>query len=276
MKRFLIRTSRTLALIYAGLLLLVAGCQSTLLYHPVRGSETELLARAARERMEPWRDAQGALIGWRRANPGARNRLVIFHGNAGFALHRVHYADAFSTLGGGAEWEVYIVEYPGYGARGGSPGKDAFIAAGRAAIESLPTTDVRPVFVLGESIGSGTASAVAGAMPGKIAGVAAVIPFARLAEVAGEKFPILPTGLLLRDKFDNIAALSAFTGPVGVVVASNDEVIGASQGRKLHDSLATRKHLIVLEGAGHNDFPVAPDAPWFRELSDFLLGPAAR
>jgi hypothetical protein len=43
-----------------------------------------------------------------------------------------------------------------------------------------------------------------------------VIPFARLVEVAKWHFPYLPVGLLLRDKFDNVAALEKYRGPCGV------------------------------------------------------------
>ena len=93
---------------------------------------------------------------------------------------------------------------------------------------------------------------------------------ARLAEVAKAKFPWLPVSLLLRDKYDNVAALSAFRKPVVFVIAENDEVVGAAQGRKLHDAFQGPKKLIVLPGATHNNFPTEPSAGWFRELSEFL------
>ena len=97
-----------------------------------------------------------------------------------------------------------------------------------------------------------------------------MIPFARLEEVAKEKFPWLPVSLLLRDKFDNIAALATFHGPVAFVIAENDEVVGAAQGRKLHGAYAGPKKLIVLPGAMHNHFPTEPGAQWFRDANDFV------
>ena len=266
--RSLLRLARVCVLVYVGLCLTVAGCQNKMLYFPTRHSESAALAHAAESGMEPWRDAQGKLIGWTRPAPRATARLLVFHGNAGCALDRICYVDAFG--GEGRMWEVCIMEYPGYGAREGSPGKDNFIAAGRAAVENLLATDKRPVFLLGESIGSGTAAALAGAMPEQIAGVAMVIPFARLEEVAKAKFPWLPVSLLLRDKFDNIAALAPFRGPAVFVIAENDEVVGPAQGRKLHAAYAGPKKLIVLPGATHNNFPTEPDAQWFRDVRDFL------
>ena len=49
--------------------------------------------------------------------PGAAGRLLAFHGNAGMAVERAYMAQAF-----GADFEVTVVEYPGFGARPGDPG----------------------------------------------------------------------------------------------------------------------------------------------------------
>jgi hypothetical protein len=273
MKTILLRLGRGLLLLYVVLLLLVAGCQNRILYQPRRGSEEAFIAAGGRENIRPWRDAQGRLIGWHRANPRAANRLVVFHGNAGCALDRGYYMDAFEHVGGGADWEVWLFEYPGYGPRPGSPGRSAFIPAGRTALQGLLAADSRPLFLLGESIGSGTACALAGEIPERIAGLALVVPIARLLDVAREKFPWLPVGLLLRDRFDNIASLASYHGPVAVVVASSDEVVGAAQGRTLHAAYGGPKLLIVLDGAGHNSFDIQPHAEWFGKVSRFLLSP---
>lgn len=267
--RSLFRLARVCALVYVGLCLVVAGCQHRMLYFPTKQTEPDALVRAADIGLEPWRDAQGNLIGWTRPAPRAEARLVVFHGNAGCAIDRSYYAEALGTMRTGA-WEVFIFEYPGYGSRDGSPGKDGFIAAGRAAVENLAAADKRRIFLLGESIGSGTAAALAGALPDKISGLIMIIPFARLVEVAKEKLPWLPVTLLLKDKFDNIAALANYKRPVAVVIAEKDEVVGAAQGRKLHESYAGPKKLIILPGATHNNFPTDPDASWFREASDFV------
>jgi len=88
--------------------------------------------------------------------------------------------------------------------------------------------------------------------------------------VAKAKFPWLPVSLLLRDKFDNIAALANYKGPVAFIVAEDDEIVGAAQGWKLHAAYTGPKKLIVLPGATHNNFPTEPGAQWFREVSDFM------
>lgn len=271
-KRILLRVLRCVALAYVAVILFVAGCQRSMLYFPEKMDEPAAIAKAKRERLEPWRNAKGEIIGWREPNPKARNRMVVFHGNAGSASDRSYYVEGFQSLNGGADWEVFIFEYPGYAARPGTPGKDAFIELGKAALEELAATDKRPLYVLGESIGSGTASAMAGRLPDKVAGCFLIIPFSRLEEVAKARFPFLPIGLLLRDKFDNPAELATFKGRLAVVVAENDEVLSAEQGRRVHAAYPGQKLLIMLPGATHNNFPIQSTAEWYRQASEYILG----
>ena len=265
--KLLRRFARILILAYLGLMLFLGACQNKLLYFASRASEAELLSVAKAENLEPWQDSAGSIIGWRTKNNSAPRRIVVFHGNAGYALHRTYYTDALARHG----WQVFLFEYPGYGARAGSPGRATFIPAGRSALEQLLAEDSRPLFVLGESIGSGTASALAAELPDRIRGLALIIPFARLVEVAKWHFPYLPVGVLLRDKFDNIDALGKYRGPVVFVVAEKDEVVSPQQGHKLHDSYGGGpKLLITWPDATHNNFPSNFSAEWWKQLSDFL------
>ena len=266
MKKGFLRIARIGVLAYVGLLLFLAACQNTMIYYPSRASQVALLQEAEDEGLQPWKNPEGAVIGWHTSKPAAPRRIVVFHGNAGYALHRTYYTEALSRLG----WDVFLFEYPGYGARDGSPGRAAFLTEGRAALDQLLAADARPLFLLGESVGSGTAAALAAELPEKIRGVAMVIPFARLVEVAKWHFPYLPVGLLLRDKFDNVEALEKYRGPVVVVVAEKDEVVSAAQGFKLHEGYTGPKHLITLAGAKHNDFPTNFSAEWWKEMTAFL------
>src|SRR6185436_2163768 len=102
--RSLFRLARIPVLVYVGLCLVVAGCQNKMLYFPTKCTEHDALARAKEAGLEPWRDARGKLIGWKRPAPHAATRLVVFHGNAGCAVDRSYYADAFGGPAGRAGW----------------------------------------------------------------------------------------------------------------------------------------------------------------------------
>jgi pimeloyl-ACP methyl ester carboxylesterase len=265
------RLAFSLLRIYVVILVLVACLQRKLLFFPTRSDEPHAIAAARHAGLEPWRDANGKLIGWRCGKSGA-NKLLVFHGNAGSAVNRSYYADGFCPLDGGRQWDVWICEYPGYGARAGSPGRKAFADAARSAARQLTAMDARPLFVLGESIGSGVACDLAASEPKLVRGLILVTPFARLADVAAEKFPFLPVKYLLRDRWDNVAALAECRVPVAVLIAGRDEVVGTRQGELLFEKIAGKKKRWDFPEATHNSEDIFAVTPWAGEVSDFLMG----
>jgi len=279
-KRFLLIVLRVVALIYLGAVALFAGLQRHLLYFPSRapGSEEKMSRIAAPLGLEPWRDAQGQRIGWRQVpSPGAQpgHRMVVFHGNAGCAFDRSQYAIGFGHLDQGQTWQVYLFEYPGYDTRPGQPSQDSFCTAGRAAMAQLAAEDSRPIYLTGESLGTGLACALAGEMPQKVAGVFLMTPFAALGEVASHHYPWLPVNLILRDRWENAAALRKYHGPVAVMIAGEDEVVTAAQGQKLYDGYTGPKNRWIDADATHHTVSNSATLPWWREVSDFLLESAA-
>lgn len=274
MLRLLFRLARALVVAWIGLILLVAVFQRSFIYFPTIASEKALEGEAQRQGLEAWRNTAGETIGWRRppaSTPRATNRLLVFHGNAGYALNRCYYVSGFGDLEGGRTWEIYLLEYPGYGARGGSPSEKSINTAAAAALTTLREEDSRPIFVLGESFGSGPACALAAAYPREVSGVFLVTPFARLGDVAAHHYSLLPVRYLLRDRWDNVAALTNYPGRVAARIAGDDEVVTASQGWLLMDGFRGPKRSWVVRGARHNDVVVAGKEPWWREVSNFLL-----
>lgn len=255
---------------YLLLLVVFTSLQRKLLYYPSRHAQNEAVHAAQGVGLEPWRNVSGEIIGWQSAQPpreGA-HRLLVLHGNAGSAIDRFNYVDGFAKLHSPA-WDVRILEYPGYGARPGSPSRDSFAAAGREAIREW-TGGSGPVFLLGESIGGGVACDLAADEPGTVGGLILITPFARLSDVAQMHFPWLPIQLILKDRWDNAAALKAYAGPVAVLLAGRDEVVGTAQGQSLFEAVKSPKRRWFFPNATHNDLEIYSVA-WAREVSGFLL-----
>ena len=271
MRKKLLRAAFRLAAIYAILLAVLFALQDRLIYFPRTDSEPRLMQEARAAGLEPWRDARGQLIGWRRPAPAASCRAVLFHGNAGCAIDRAPFAEALGGLADGRTWEVHLFEYPGYGARPGTPARKTIEDSARAALRELVTADSRPLYLLGESIGSGPACSLAAEFGERIAGVGLIVPMSSLADTAAHHYPFVPRWLL-RGQFDNIAALRTYRGPVAFILAGEDEIVTTADGLRLHDGYGGPKFLKVLPGVGHNEIDQSPDAPWWRELSDFLTG----
>ena len=72
---------------YLAVLLLATVFQRDLIYFPSRASENELLGRAQESDCRPWLNGAGKIIGWKNAESRkeAKGRIMILHGNAGFA-----------------------------------------------------------------------------------------------------------------------------------------------------------------------------------------------
>lgn len=274
MKRQLLRLARSLAVAWLVVVAVMAVWQDSLIYFPARARAEALIAEANRPGLEPWRDTGGEIIGWRKpraAAAQAAHRLIVFHGNAGYALHRWSYVAGFGALDEGRLWDVHLFEYPGYGARSGHVGEHAFNAAAASAFESLRAEDARPIHLLGESIGSGPACMLAARAPEEVAGLCLVTPLARLADVAAHHYPFLPVRLILRDRWDNVAALTNYRGRLAMRLAGRDEIVPPAQSRMLFDRFSGPKRLWVEPGAGHNTLDMMPANAWWREASDFLL-----
>lgn len=268
-----IRLVRTALLAYVAVLVLFATFQRRMIYFPTRAAQSALLAEAARIGVEPWREDGGGLIGWvvRARSQPARCRVLVFHGNAGLALHRTYYADGF---GSAMDADVYLLEYPGYGARAGSPSEAALLDAGERALRQLAREAPSPVILVGESIGSGVAAGVAARAPELVAGIVFITPMSSLADVAAYHYPFLPVRLFLADRYPVVEWLRSYRGPIAVTLAEDDEVIPKQIGQRVHDTYAGLKRLWIKPGS-HNTMLAEMDEAWWREVASFMLRPTA-
>jgi len=265
-----------LAVAAAGLVLAWLG-QRRLLYFAERQDREAAERRARSLGLEAWTGAGGELLGWRARHAGgaARGRLVVFHGNAGTALDRGYFVDAFAVAVPGLPLDVYLAEYPGYGPRPGSPTEATLVAAAREAIAAARRDGPGPVLVAGESLGSGVAALAAAAEPAAVDGLLLVTPLASVPAGARRHYPIVP-GFIHRDTYRADLLLPSYGGPVAFLVAGRDEVVFTDLGLALHAAYPGPKRLWVDEGAGHNTVAWDPSSPRFREMVEFLLGRGGR
>ncbi|HTY89490.1 MAG TPA: alpha/beta hydrolase [Candidatus Acidoferrum sp.] len=254
----------TLVIGYGSLVLAVAVFQRRLIYFPRTIPPALAEAAAAETGFVPWRNASGQIIGWKLpAHSPPSASVLIVHGNAGCAIDRGYLAGPIHEA---APVDVYVLEYPGYGPRAGSPSKSTLLAAGEEALHSLP--DDRPNYIIGESIGAGVVCHLAGAHSAKVAGLVLFAPYHDLATVAQRRMPFLPAFFLLADRFRPAQDLAHYQGPVKMVIAGSDEIIPADYGRRLFDEYSGPKSLQIIPGARHND--IAEQSPgWWGQVFEF-------
>lgn len=277
--RAALKVLRIAVLVYFGLAVVLAVGQRRYIYYPERESAERLRLMAQASGLEPWLAENGEAIGWRTtpvpAGQGSGRVVLVFHGNAGYAIHRAYFVDALMGLPNRSVEAVYLFEYPGYGARPGEPSEKTIKQAASAALEMLTRAGDARVYLLGESLGGGVASYLAGAYPDRVAGVFLATPFSSLVEVAKHHYPILPVSLFMRERYDNVAALKTYHGPLAVLVAAHDEVVPAELGKRLYESYAGPKRLFE-DDASHNTLLYDARAEWWLGAWDFLFtaGPA--
>jgi len=202
-------------------------------------------------RLDPWvRD--GVIVGYRREVPSPDTVWLMMHGNAGQASNRDYVLEHLS-----ANDALYVLEYPGYGARSGSPSRSSIDAAARQAYNDLRTIYPQtPVCVIGESIGSGPAAMLA-TLPQPPDKMVLITPFDSLYRVASRRFFFLPVWLLLLDRWDNVAALRDYQGEIDIFGAKADRVIPVHHAKSLAEACQNATfHLIP---GGHNDWSLSDE-----------------
>jgi len=201
--------------------------------------------------------------------PGAvRGTALVFHGNAGHVGDRAFYAHALAPLG----WRVILAEYPGYGPRTGMLGEASLVADASESIALAHHQYGGPLLLVGESLGAAVAAAAGARHRDLTAGLLLITPWDRLAHVGSYHYPWLPVKWLLRDDYDSLAHLATFDRPVVVAVAERDSIVPTQLGIALHAALGGPKHLVVINGSDHNDWPDRVDALWWRTAIAFALG----
>lgn len=257
----------TLLLTYLLMLLAVFLLQRKMIYFPDRYTpeqQTELMANL---HLRPWPSA-GAIRGMMSQTPLTQTQgtIVVFHGNAGSAVHRTYYIEALQRLG----YRVIVAEYPGYGARPGPPSEAALVKDGIETAKMALQAFKEPLFLCGESLGSGVVAGIIASKQVPVKGLLLITPFDSMAKVAQHHYWFFFAKWLLKDKFDNIEKLSDYGGYSAVILAEQDDVIPNNRTLALFDALPAAKKLWRFEKAGHNSLPLAPWQPWWREAMQFI------
>ncbi len=250
----------------AAIAIFIAGIvmfQDRLLYFPAKAAVAELPAD-----LQAW-PTPAALIGLLAEPPGRAvlGTAIVFHGNAGHAGHRQPYAQALHHLG----LRVILAEYPGYGSRDGAPGQAVLVEDASRTIALAAARFGRPLLVIGESLGAAVAAAAGVHMAASIDGLLLITPWDKLAHVASHHYPWLPVGWLLRDRYDTVENLREANLPLVIVIAEHDEIVPARLGRALHAAVGAAHPLVVVPGAGHNDWLGRVDDDWWQATLAPLL-----
>lgn len=194
--------------------------------------------------------------------------VLFFSGNAGNRAMRAPFAAALAARG----IATMLVDYRGYGGNPGRPSESGLAVDARAArayLAQRPDVDPTSIVYFGESLGTGVAVRLATEQPPRALVLRS--PYTSLVDVGRRHYPFLPVNLLLSDRFASIDRIGSLDCPVLVIAGTNDSIVPADQSERLFEAAgSSRKKLLMIDGADHNDYEMLAGPELIDTTVDFI------
>jgi uncharacterized protein len=258
-RRWFVRVTRLLLLITGIPLVVLAGCQSKLIYFPrpyAPGTTAEWAQRTAGKRID-FKTSQGNQRAFLQGNlTTPRNLWIVCGGNGTIALDWSEWLDEHAPK----QDAWLLVDFPGYGDCEGAPTpgriRESLKTAVPLAIQQIGWSgkvDPGKLRFFGHSLGG--AACLIAASEFKIQRGVLIAPFTSTMDMS-RAMTGLPLGFLVWHRFDNSARLAdlAARGPGEVIVfhGTDDEAIPVWMSRTLAAQQKQIVRLREIPGGRHN------------------------
>ena len=191
--------------------------------------------------------------------------ILFLHGNAGNIGGRLEKISLFNKMG----FNVFIIDYRGYGNSQGKPTELGINADARAAFDYLVTRDDidrTKIIVYGVSLGG--VPAVDLATQRDVAGLIVDSSFTNAADMAKKILPFVP-GFMLKTKMRSDEKIKEITVPKMIMHSIDDETVPFKLGQNLYSVASEPKVFLQMEG-GHNDGLIYNADRFESGIMDFL------
>lgn len=178
--------------------------------------------------------------------------ILLFTGNAQNALSVAPIV--FNALH--EKFTIATMNYRSYGKSEGKPSAKALESDATAFANHIEEQfKGRAVYLMGISLGTGVASAVAPNLNRRpAAGIILTVPFDSMANVAKGAYPFLPVHFLIKHHFDNVSNLAKTPSPIAILRAGNDEVIPAKFTQNLSENINNLVFDYTFENMAHTEY----------------------
>lgn len=239
-------------LVYLGLCLLMMFFENSLTYFPAKYPVGNWQP-AGLEFEDAWFTADDGtkLHGWYVPVEEPTAVVLFCHGNAGNITGRL---DVMQFSQQRLNASLLMFDYRGYGRSEGSPHEQGVLMDARAARQWLAEKSGLPeqeIVLWGESIGGAVAVDLA-ASEGA-GGLILEDTFTSLPAVAAYHYPWLPVRLLMRGRFDSLAKIGNYHGPLLMIHGDADTIVPYHFGQQLFAAANEPKRFVTEPGHDHND-----------------------
>ena len=173
--------------------------------------------------------------------------ILFFHGNAGSLENRIYKLNDISKL----DLNYLIVAYRGFSGNRGTPTEEGLYKDARAAKYWLNLNNIsdQNIIVYGESLG--TAVAIDLAKDHKFAGVILESPFTSMLKLSRKYYAWLPTGILLKDKYETDKKIKKVFSPILVLHGKKDNIVPFEMGEALFKLANNPKYNYFVDNDDH-------------------------
>jgi fermentation-respiration switch protein FrsA (DUF1100 family) len=184
---------------------------------------------------------------------GSKDLAIVHHGRGGNLYNRAFLAQQLVNQ----KLSVLLYDYRGYGESTGVVRLIHLIPDG-LLVNDFANSKLgyapSQIITVGESIGTGTACAVA--QERRCAAIFLQSPFTSLPQEAKDSFPLLhiyPDWCFPNPKFENIDYVKTPHPPLLIIHGEGDKQIPSAHSRSLFDAALEPKQLVLLPHAGHRN-----------------------
>jgi pimeloyl-ACP methyl ester carboxylesterase len=234
------------------LMLAVSGCKNALLYYPYKHLVATPASIGLAYEDVSFNTEDGVILkGWWVPKQGARAVVLFCHGNGGNISFLLDTISIFHSL----NLDVFVFDYRGYGASGGSPTEDGTYLDVRAAWNHMLAAKKAPpekIILIGRSLGGSIAAWLA--RERRPRALILESTFTDAADVANFHYRIAPGRLLFGDTYNTKEYVRRVACPVLVVHSPNDEIIPYEHGKCLFQLAPSPKEFLLIRGSHNSGF----------------------
>lgn len=234
--------------VYAIALIYISATQRRLMYTPTHFSgEAKSFGLDRTEDLALKTQDGETIVAWYQpAHPG-KPVFVYFHGSGGSLASCAGFLRDLTRDGSG----FLAVDYRGYGNSTGTPTEQGLLLDGEAAFAEARRLGVKSedIVILGQSLGSGVAVAVAANHPVK----ALVLEgsFSSTLDVAAARYWMFPVRLFMLDTYKSSERIARVASPKLIIHGTGDQATPIAFAERLFAAAPRPKTFMAVPRAGH-------------------------